>query len=111
MASAIQNGESLYIPFRDGRSISDSQLKPRMYKTPEAFQKNFPGYYLGTKDVELVEYAPVIRCKECVSYQETVGKDSGKPCGYGSCMNTCAIITGIVYGEDFCSYGERRTDG
>ena len=51
----------------------------------------------------------VIRCKECVNYQETVGKDSGKPCGYGSCINPCAMI-GIVYDEDFCSYGERRTD-
>ena len=50
MASVIQKGESLYIPFRDGHSIADSQLKPRMYKTPEAFQQKFPGYYLGTKD-------------------------------------------------------------
>ena len=51
-----------------------------------------------------------VRCKDCVSYQETMGKDSGKPCGYGSCFNPFAIITGIVYDEDFCSYGERRSD-
>ena len=61
MASRISKGESLYIPFRGGYSISDSQLKPRMYKSVDAFRKSFPGHYLGTKDVELVEYTPVVR--------------------------------------------------
>ena len=50
----------------------------------------------------------VVRCKDCIYYIETVGKDSGKPCGYGSCGCTCQIITGIIYDEDFCSYGERK---
>ena len=60
MASFIKKGESIFIPFRDGHSISDSQLKPRMYKTEKAFVKSFPGYYLGTAGVELVEYAEVV---------------------------------------------------
>ena len=51
----------------------------------------------------------VVRCKDCVNYKEILGKDSGKPCGYGSCNNPCAMI-GIVYDEDFCSYGERIAD-
>lgn len=60
MASRLLQGESLFIPFRDGVSISDSQLKPRMYKTQEAFKKSFPEYYLGKDGVELIEYAPVV---------------------------------------------------
>jgi predicted nucleic-acid-binding Zn-ribbon protein len=50
----------------------------------------------------------VVRCKKCAYYGETIGKDSGKPCGYGSCYCKSAVITGIVYDEDFCSYGERK---
>ena len=50
----------------------------------------------------------VVRCKDCIYYEETFGKDSGKPCGYGSCGCTSQIITGIIYDEDFCSYGERK---
>lgn len=59
MASHIERGESIFIPFRDGQSILDSQLRPRMYKTTEAFQKKFPRHYMGTEGIELVEYAPV----------------------------------------------------
>ena len=58
----------------------------------------------------VTDMVEVVRCKDCAYYQETIGKDSGKPCGYGSCINTCAIITGIVYDEDFCSYGERKDE-
>lgn len=60
MASNISKGESLLVPFRNGRSITDSQGKPRMYKTYQAFEKAFPKHYLGTDGVELVEYAPVV---------------------------------------------------
>lgn len=56
-----------------------------------------------------VDAVEVVRCKDCLFYQETIGKDSGKPCGYGSC-GVPGHITGIVYDEEFCSYGERRTE-
>lgn len=107
MASHIKKGESILIPFRNGQSISDSQLKPRMYKTMQAFEKSFPGYYLGTAGVELVEYAEVVRCKNCWQYREVLGKDSGKPCGYGICKLPSGM-KGIVFDECFCSYGERK---
>jgi hypothetical protein len=103
MASHIKKGESIFIPFRDGLSISDSQLKPRMYKTIQAFEKSFPGYYLGTEDVELAEYAEVVRCKDCKHFS-----------GHGACHCHAADENGtpiFVREEDFCSYGERRTDG
>ena len=57
-----------------------------------------------------VDAVPVVRCKNCLYYQETIGKDSGKPCGYGSCC-VPGHVTGIVYDEEFCSYGERKSYG
>ena len=94
MASHIKKGESIFIPFRNGQSIADSQLKPRMYKTTQAFEKAFPKHYLGTKGVELVEYAEVVRCNDCKYYRTS-----------GCAMDTYAFD---VVEEGFCSYGERR---
>ena len=84
MASHIKRGEIILIPFRNGISISDSQLKPRMYKTRTAFRRSFPGYYKGTEDVELVEYAEVVHrrwdgtnCPNCGgSYMDYADADS-----------------------------------
>lgn len=67
-------------------------------------------FYYAVHDAPTVDAVPVVRCKNCIYYQETIGKDSGKPCGYGSCR-VPGHITGIVYDEDFCSYGERKSYG
>lgn len=96
MASVIHEGESLYIPFRDGHSIADSQLKPRMYKTPEAFRKSYPGYYLGTKDVVLTEYTPIVRCKDCDWYDAE--------------CESCNFWGGVRHPEHFCGEGERKNN-
>ena len=100
MASHIKKGESIYIPFRNGQSISDSQLKPRMYKTMQAFEKSFPGHYLGNVGVELAEYAEVVRCKDCKHFG-----------GHGACHCHAADENGtpiFVRENDFCSYGGRK---
>ena len=99
MASHIKRGESILIPFRNGQSITDSQLKPRMYKTMQAFEKSFPGHYLGTDGVELAEYAEVVRCKDCKHYGRIKGL-IGLRCGFHDNLLMCK--------DDFCSYGERR---
>ena len=83
-------------------------MREKMIEVLMSRQYGFCSYdqmadYLLSKDV-----VPVVRCKNCLYYQETIGKDSGKPCGYGSCYCKSAVITGIVYDEDFCSYGERK---
>ncbi len=97
MASYIKKGESIFIPFRNGMSISDSQLKPRMYKTVQAFERSFPGHYLGKNGVELVEYAEVVRCKDCRYCQHDV---------HGLwCFND---YENNLQPDDFCSYGERK---
>lgn len=60
MARDIILGESIYIPFRDGRSINDTQNRARMYRTPEAFQRKFPEYE-REGEVVLLEYRPVVQ--------------------------------------------------
>ena len=57
MANSIKRGESLFIPFKNGESIYDSQLKPRMYKTKEQYDK----FVYRFQDAEMVEYAEVVR--------------------------------------------------
>ena len=59
MASYIKRGDSLFIPFRNGVSISDSQCRPRMYKSVQNFEKSFPAHNIGNKNIELVEYREV----------------------------------------------------
>ena len=61
MANTIKKGESLFIPFKNGESIYDSQLKPRMYKTKEQYDR----FSYRFDDAEMVEYAEVVRCKDC----------------------------------------------
>lgn len=99
----IKRGESIFIPFRNGISIYDSQCKPRMYKTIKGFEKHFPGHYLGKDGVELVEYAEVIRCKDCTF------------CHYNSSNETykCITMNGMyrtVQPNEFCSYGENKQE-
>ena len=104
MASFIKKGESIFIPFRNGQSISDSQFKPRMYKTVQAFVKSFPGHYLGNIGVELAEYAEVVRCKDCIGKAHWYKNDYGCTiCGLSGLF--------VVEDRDFCSYGERKDNG
>ena len=56
MASYIERGDSLFIPFRNGVSISDSQCRPRMYKSVQNYEKSFPTHNLGNENIDLVEY-------------------------------------------------------
>lgn len=103
MASHIKRGESILIPFRNGQSISDSQLKPRMYKTMQAFEKSFPGHHLGTEDVELAEYAEVVRCRDCTHNRKAIDEK-----GWGIFCSIWGRGWHRVEPDDFCSYGERR---
>ena len=60
MARDIILGESIYIPFRDGRSINDTQNRARMYRSPEAFERHFPEYEREGA-VALLVYRPVVQ--------------------------------------------------
>lgn len=61
MASYIKRGETLFIPFHAGESVSDSQRRPRIYKSRQMFESAFPERSLRRDGVELVEYAEVRR--------------------------------------------------
>lgn len=50
------------------------------------------------------EQVTVTHCGECSFFKETMGKDSGKGCGYGRCVNP-AGMGGIVFTGSFCSQG------
>ena len=54
-----------------------------------------------------IDAVPVVRCKDCNNYADAIGKDSGKPCGYGQCKWPTGI-RGIVCADDYCSFGERK---
>lgn len=97
MARAIKQGQHIFIAFQDGEAVLDSQLRPRMYKSREQFEKSFPAWRDGK--AELVEYAPTLTPpNEWVSVEERrpqAGHDviSLLPCG------DCAVVwwTGSVW--------------
>ena len=67
---------------------------------------------VDVKDIETapaVDAVEVVRCKDCEHFADAKGKDSGKPIGYGQCKWSTGI-RGIVCADDYCSFGERRTD-
>ena len=97
MARAIKQGQHIFIAFQDGEAVLDSQLRPRMYKSREQFEKSFPAWRDGK--AELVEYAPTLTPpNEWVSVKERrpqAGHDviALLPCG------DCAVVwwTGSVW--------------
>lgn len=54
----FNKGERVFFAFKDGKTVADSQRRPRMYKTIEQAKKTYPGWIHG--EAELVEYAPVV---------------------------------------------------
>ena len=99
MASYINRGDSVFFQFRNGKSVLNSQCKPRMFKTAE---KGTLGVnYIDTD--EMVEYAEVVRCKDCIHYE------IHKPNILENCERKGRLIP--MKPDDFCSYGERRKDG
>ena len=56
------------------------------------------------KTVDAVE---VVRCKDCDYFTEHNDVRTGRPMGYGECHR----LRGELFrDDDFCSYGERRSD-
>ena len=109
MAKEFDRGDPIFIPFCEGKTVTDSQLMPRMYKTVEAFQKYFPGGYIKRDAVELAEFTEVVRCKDCIhgELDTTIGCCVEE---YYYC-NHDVMEHGLAMPNDFCSYGARRTDG
>ena len=85
---------------KEQRLIDANKIKPM----------DFPSYemdgldvvrYLGT--LPTVDAVEVVRCKDCRHF----ATPQGVPC----CDNFFGLGFPRPSGDDFCSYGERRTDG
>lgn len=97
MASRFEKGKSIFFLFRGGYTVQDSQLKPKYYLT-----KNKAKEFAVCNNDEVVEYASVVRCKDCIY---------DRPDNL-LCKHWCSRFLGSmeVREDDFCSYG-RRKDG
>lgn len=56
------------------------------------------------KTAPAVDAVEVVRCKNCKDWKRHSGVASHSPTG------VCFMFAETTLGEDFCSYGERRTD-
>ena len=98
MASWINRGESVFFQFRNGKSVLNSQCKPRMFKTAE--KATLGVNYIDTDDV--VEYAEVVRCRDCVNGELFLNAQ-------GAEYVVCSMDEHHVWlPNGFCSYGERK---
>lgn len=97
MARFIEQGKSIFIPFRNGLSITDSQLHLRMYKSVKMFERY--GYTCGEVDM-LCEYAPVVRCKDCKKWfrHTEVDRERGE----------CRRYETTKHETGYCDRGERK---
>lgn len=106
----FNKGESVFFAFKDGKTVEDSQMKPRMYKTIEQAKKTYPGGFRG--DVELVEYAPVVHCRDCKYWKRADGAWSdGRKFDHGACRRFIYADGGDglqTSGGYFCCSGDRR---
>ena len=101
MGQYIEKGDSIFIPFKNGESLTDSQLRPRIYKTLATFKA-----VCRYEADEIAEYAEVVRCKDC-----KYGEPSINAIGELSvCCNNPDIgfYEWLLGEDDFCSYGERK---
>lgn len=99
MANVIKRGESILIPFLNGESVRDSQLKPRIYRSKEQYER----FSYMSRGAELVEYAEVVRCKDCKHRRDDEDYVSGH-----YCVERPSNGGRFCEDNDFCSYGERR---
>ena len=110
MARTIKQGQHIFIAFQDGEAALDSQLRPRIYKSREQFEKSFPAFREGA--AELIEYAPtidavpVVRCKDChyiIEYDEYIRDKDEIAHGLW-----CLLKNHSCEPDGYCSFGYRE---
>lgn len=100
MAQFINKGDHIFIPYyENGNNMIGNYGSARIYLSIETAMK-----YVGKRAHEIVEYAPIVRCTECKHFIPSEGEPEGRD---GFCLyNEIEVDTG-----DFCSRGEKRSDG
>lgn len=99
MAQFLNKGDHIFIPFgMFGMSLG--YKGPYIYKSLKTAMKNY-----GKDADEVVEYAPIVRCGKCRWFvpEEIVEEDDWE----GECMYNDSYVDT----NDFCSRGEKRSDG
>ena len=81
--------------------ICEDSFTFRCYQHAREFAKAVADAVKTAPTVDAVE---VVRCKDCKSYCRIIGK--GNRVFFG-----CSYMGRDINPDDFCSYGERRTDG
>ena len=103
MASWINRGESVFFQFRNGKSVLNSQCKPRMFKTAE--KATLGVNYVDTDDI--VEYTeqkhgrwgkPAKVDADNVGYNCSECGEFGAPC-WNYCPNCGAKMDGDSHGN------------
>jgi hypothetical protein len=73
-----------------------------------ALQYDRNQYKKGYTDGKTDAMSELVRCKDCEFFTEHNDVRTGKPMKYGECHRYLSLL---FRDEDFCSYGERRSDG
>lgn len=76
------------------RPIDADELMEKYHKTPVWDS------WVEINNAPTIDAVPVVRCKDCVMYQS-----SGKS---GLNLGWCPVCSFVRWGDDFCSYGERK---
>lgn len=93
------------------RLIDADELKGKAFADPDDGE-----HFVYCQDIDeapTVDAVPVVRCRDCASFEE-IGKypdNEGTPFGY--CYHwqyEQGMSPNEVDGDDFCSYGERKVD-
>lgn len=100
MAQFLNKGDHIFIPFREN-GMSVGWKGPYIYKSLKTAMK-----YVGKRAHEIVEYAPIVKCGECRNFV-TNGIDDNDFLD-GTCLYNNGCDVNI---DDFCSRGEKRSDG
>lgn len=100
------------------RTIDADALKTLKFQDPISGHGYDTAYRVGFNDAidDVIEYAPtidaveVVRCKDCRWYKKwkTIGRDDGY-CGYAR-MTRDGLQYINTNDNNFCSYGERKSD-
>lgn len=98
MAQFLNKGDHIFIPFhKDGMSIG--YKGPYIYKSIQAAMANY-----GKVADEVVEYAPIVRCKDCKYFVfDSIGSEY-------TWESKCLYNDVYVGTRDFCSRGEVRRE-
>lgn len=102
MAQFLNKGDHIFIPYcENGKNMIGNYGSARIYRSIETAIK-----YVGNRAHEIVEYAPIVKCGECRNFV-TNGIDDNDFLD-GTCLYNNGCDVNI---DDFCSRGEKRSDG